>query len=102
MDPADQTVIVEAVDQDGRYGFGAADAPADVVTGFLAMKTAHPWSRSIGDTPIGQDPVETAAPRDLAGKQRGIPADAPMGGVRRHGGGAGLRVGAGRGYPNGR
>ena len=31
----------------------------------------------------------------LAGKQLGIPADAPMDGARRHGGGAGLRLGAG-------
>ena len=98
-------------------------AYAGVIKSLLAMPMARPWSRSIGDIPIGQDPIETAAlwhkatrvpfwprRRGLAsppsrpstsprmawvGKRLGIPADAPMDGARRHGGGAGLRLGAG-------
>ena len=36
-------------------------AYAGVIKSLLAMPMARPWSRSIGDIPIGQDPIETAA-----------------------------------------
>ena len=52
---------MKIIDEDGRYGFGEADAPAGVVKSFLTMPTAHMWSRNIGEILIGQDPVEIAA-----------------------------------------
>jgi len=106
-----ETVIVKVVDEDGRYGFGEADAPAGVVKKFLTMPTAHMWSRNIAEILVGQDPVEIAALwqkmyngtfwpgrrglgihalsavdialHDLAGKQLGLPAYKLMGGARR-------------------
>ena len=35
LDGTVETVIVKIFDDDGRYGFGEADAPADVVKSFL-------------------------------------------------------------------
>lgn len=111
LDGTVETVIVKIHDEAGRYGFGEADAPADVVKSFLTMPTAHLWSRSMSEMLVGQDPVEVAALwqkaydgtfwpgrrglgihalsavdialHDLAGKQLGIPAYKLMGGARR-------------------
>ena len=61
LDGTVETVIVKIIDEDGRYGFGEADAPAGVVKSFLKMPTAHMWSRNIGELLVGEDPVEIAA-----------------------------------------
>lgn len=111
LDGTADTVIVKVFDEDGRYGFGEADAPPTVVKSFLEMPTAHLWSRNAGEILIGQDPLEIAAIwqklydgtfwpgrrglgihaisaidialHDLAGKQLGVPAYKLMGGARR-------------------
>jgi L-alanine-DL-glutamate epimerase-like enolase superfamily enzyme len=111
LDGTVETVIVKIFDEDGRYGFGEADAPAEVVKSFLTMPTAHLWSRNISEVLVGEDPVEIAALwqkaydgtfwpgrrglgihaisavdialHDLAGKQLGLPAYTLMGGARR-------------------
>lgn len=111
LDGTVETVIVKIFDEDGRYGFGEADAPANLVKGFLTMPTAHLWSRNMSEILVGQDPVEIAALwqkaydgtfwpgrrglgihalsavdialHDLAGKQLGVPAYKLMGGARR-------------------
>jgi L-alanine-DL-glutamate epimerase-like enolase superfamily enzyme len=111
LDGTTDTVIVKVFDQDGRYGFGEADAPPAVVKSFLEMPTAHLWSRNASEMLIGQDPLEIAALwqklydgtfwpgrrglgihalsaidialHDLAGKQLGVPAYKLMGGARR-------------------
>jgi L-rhamnonate dehydratase len=111
LDGTVETVVVKIFDDDGRYGFGEADAPAHVVKSFLEMPTAHLWSRNISEVLVGQDPVEIAALwqkayegtfwpgrrglgihalsavdialHDLAGKQFGVPAYKLMGGARR-------------------
>lgn len=111
LDGTVETVIVKIFDEAGRYGFGEADAPAEVVRSFLTMPTAHLWSRNIGEVLVGKDPLEIAALwqkayegtfwpgrrglgihalsavdialHDLAGKQLGVPAYKLMGGARR-------------------
>jgi len=111
LDGTADTVIIRIFDEDGRYGFGEADAPPSVVKSFLEMPTAHLWSQNAGTVLIGQDPLEIAAIwqklyegtfwpgrrglgihaisaidialHDLAGKQLGVPAYKLMGGARR-------------------
>jgi L-alanine-DL-glutamate epimerase-like enolase superfamily enzyme len=111
LDGTADTVIVKVHDEDGRVGFGEADAPPSVVKSFIDMPTAHLWSRNAGEILVGQDPVEIAglwqklyegtfwpgrrglgmhaisaidiALHDLAGKQLGLPAYKLMGGARR-------------------
>lgn len=111
LDGTVDTVIVKIFDHDGRYGFGETDAPPSVVEAFLAMPTAHGWSRNLAEVLVGSDPVEIAALwhrmyeatfwpgrrglgihaigavdialHDLAGKQLGVPAYKLMGGARR-------------------
>jgi L-rhamnonate dehydratase len=111
LDGTVETVIVKIFDENGHYGFGEADAPAEVVRSFLTMPTAHLWSRKISEILLGQDPLEIAglwqkaydgtfwpgrrglgihalsavdiALHDLAGKQLGVPAYKLMGGARR-------------------
>ena len=111
LDGTTDTVIVKIHDEDGRFGFGEADAPPSVVKSFLEMPTAHLWSRGAGEILIGEDPLEIAAIwqklyegtfwpgrrglgihalsavdialHDLAGKQLGVPAYKLMGGARR-------------------
>jgi L-alanine-DL-glutamate epimerase-like enolase superfamily enzyme len=111
LDGTVETVIVKIFDEDGRYGFGEADAPAEVVRAFLTMPTAHLWSRNMTEVLVGEDPIEIAALwqkaydgtfwpgrrglgihalsavdialHDLAGKQLGLPAYKLMGGARR-------------------
>lgn len=111
LDGTADTVIIKIFDEDGRYGFGEADAPPSAVKSFLEMPTAHMWSRNAGEILIGQDPLEIAAIwqklyegtfwpgrrglgihaisaidialHDLAGKQLGLPAYKLMGGARR-------------------
>ncbi|UVK43882.1 mandelate racemase/muconate lactonizing enzyme family protein [Mesorhizobium sp. AR07] len=111
LDGTTDTVIIKIHDEDGRYGFGEADAPPSVVKSFLEMPTAHLWSRNAGEILIGEDPIEIAAIwqklydgtfwpgrrgigihaisaidialHDLAGKQFGVPAYKLMGGARR-------------------
>ena len=111
LDGTADTVIVKIFDDDGRYGFGEADAPPAAVKSFLEMPTAHLWSRNASEILIGEDPLEIAAIwqklydgtfwpgrrglgihaisaidialHDLAGKQLGIPAYKLMGGARR-------------------
>jgi len=111
LDGTADTVIIKIFDDDGRFGFGEADAPPLVVKSFLEMPTAHLWSRNASDILIGQDPLEIAAIwqklydgtfwpgrrglgmhaisaidialHDLAGKQLGVPAYKLMGGARR-------------------
>lgn len=111
LDGTADTVIIRIFDEDGRYGFGEADAPPSVVMSFLEMPTAHLWSQNAGTILIGQDPLEIAAIwqklydgtfwpgrrglgihaisaidialHDLAGKQLGVPAYKLMGGARR-------------------
>jgi L-rhamnonate dehydratase len=111
LDGTVETVIVKIFDAEGRYGFGEADAPADVVRSFLTMPTAHTWSVNASEILVGQDPLEIAALwqkvyegtfwpgrrglgihaisavdialHDLAGKQLGVPAYKLMGGARR-------------------
>lgn len=111
LDGTADTVIVKVHDEDGRFGFGEADAPPSVVKSFIDMPTAHLWSRNTGEILVGEDPVEIAglwqklyegtfwpgrrglgmhaisaidiALHDLAGKQLGLPAYKLMGGARR-------------------
>lgn len=111
LDGTADTVIVKVHDEDGRVGFGEADAPPSVVKSFIDMPTAHLWSRNAGEILVGEDPVEIAglwqklyegtfwpgrrglgmhaisaidiALHDLAGKQLGLPAYKLMGGARR-------------------
>ncbi len=111
LDGTADTVIVKVFDQDGRFGFGEADAPPLAVKSFLEMPTAHLWSRNASEILLGQDPLEIAAIwqklyegtfwpgrrglgihaisaidialHDLAGKQLGVPAYKLMGGARR-------------------
>ena len=111
LDGTADTVIIKIFDEDGRYGFGEADAPPSAVKSFLEMPTAHLWSQNAGTILIGQDPLEIAAIwqklyegtfwpgrrglgihaisaidialHDLAGKQLGVPAYKLMGGARR-------------------
>lgn len=111
LDGTADTVIIRIFDEDGRYGFGEADAPPSVVKSFLEMPTAHLWSQNAGTVLIGQDPLEIAAIwqklyegtfwpgrrglgihaisaidialHDLAGKQLSVPAYKLMGGARR-------------------
>jgi L-rhamnonate dehydratase len=111
LDGTADTIIVKIYDDDGRFGFGEADAPPSVVKSFIEMPTAHLWSRNAGEILIGEDPVEIAAIwqklydgtfwpgrrglgihavsaidialHDLAGKQLGLPAYKLMGGARR-------------------
>lgn len=111
LDGTTDTIIVKVHDEDGRYGFGEADAPPSVVKSFIDMPTAHLWSRNASEILIGEDPVEIAglwqklyegtfwpgrrglgmhaisaidiALHDLAGKQLGLPAYKLMGGTRR-------------------
>ena len=111
LDGTADTVIIKIFDEDGRYGFGEADAPPLAVKSFLDMPTAHLWSQNAGSILIGQDPLEIAAIwqklydgtfwpgrrglgihaisaidialHDLAGKQLGVPAYKLMGGARR-------------------
>lgn len=111
LDGTADTIIVKVHDEDGRFGFGEADAPPSVVKSFIDMPTAHLWSRNASEILIGEDPVEIAglwqklyegtfwpgrrglgmhaisaidiALHDLAGKQLGLPAYKLMGGARR-------------------
>lgn len=111
LDGTADTIIVKVHDEDGRSGFGEADAPPSVVKSFIEMPTAHLWSRNASEILIGEDPVEIAglwqklyegtfwpgrrglgmhaisaidiALHDLAGKQLGLPAYKLMGGARR-------------------
>lgn len=111
LDGTADTIIVKVFDEDGRFGFGEADAPPAVVKSFIEMQTAHLWSRNASEILIGRDPVETAAVwqqlydgtfwpgrrglgihaisaidialHDLVGKQFGVPAYKLMGGARR-------------------
>lgn len=111
LDGTVDTVVVRVFDEDGRYGFGEADAPPMVVKHFIEMPTAHNWSMNLVDLLVGQDPLEIAALwqkmyeatfwpgrrglgihaisaidvalHDLAGKQLGVPAYKLMGGARR-------------------
>ena len=111
LDGTADTIIVKVHDEDGRFGFGEADAPPSVVKSFIDMPTAHLWSRNVSEILIGEDPVEIAglwqklyegtfwpgrrglgmhaisaidiALHDLAGKQLGLPAYKLMGGARR-------------------
>ncbi len=111
LDGTADTIIVKIYDEDGRYGFGEADAPPTVVKSFIDMPTAHLWSRNASEILVGEDPVEIAALwqklyegtfwpgrrglgmhaisaidialHDLAGKQLGLPAYKLMGGARR-------------------
>jgi L-alanine-DL-glutamate epimerase-like enolase superfamily enzyme len=111
LDGTADTIIVKIHDEDGRFGFGEADAPPGVVKSFIEMPTAHLWSRNAGEILVGEDPVEIAAIwqklyegtfwpgrrglgmhaisaidialHDLAGKQLGLPAYKLMGGARR-------------------
>jgi L-alanine-DL-glutamate epimerase-like enolase superfamily enzyme len=111
LDGTADTVIVKVHDEDGRVGFGEADAPPSAVKSFIDMPTAHLWSRNAGEILVGEDPVEIAglwqklyegtfwpgrrglgmhaisaidiALHDLAGKQLGLPAYKLMGGARR-------------------
>jgi L-rhamnonate dehydratase len=111
LDGTTETVIVKVFDEDGRFGIGETDAPAEVVKSFLEMRTAHLWSRNMSEILIGSDPIELAANwqrmyegvfwpgrrglgmhalsavdvalHDLAGKQLGLPAYKLMGGARR-------------------
>lgn len=111
LDATADTVIVKVFDEDGRYGFGEADAPPAVVKSFLEMPTAHLWSRNASEILVGEDPLEIAAMwqrlyegtfwpgrrglgmhaisaidialHDLAGKQLSVPAYKLMGGARR-------------------
>ena len=112
LDGTADTIIVKIHDEDGRFGFGEADAPPSVVKSFIEMPTAHLWSRNAGEILKGEDPVEIAAIwqklyegtfwpgrrgagihaisaidialHDLAGKQLGLPAYKLMGGARRN------------------
>ena len=61
LDGTADTVIVKIFDEDGRYGFGEADAPPFAVKSFIDMPTAHLWSRNAGEILVGEDPVEIAA-----------------------------------------
>ncbi|HXV25548.1 MAG TPA: mandelate racemase/muconate lactonizing enzyme family protein [Alphaproteobacteria bacterium] len=111
LDGTTETVVVRVFDEEGRFGIGETDAPADVVKHFLEMRTAHLWSRNMAEILIGSDPIELAAIwqrmyegvfwpgrrglgihalsaidvalHDLAGKQHGVPAYKLMGGARR-------------------
>ncbi|MCX7349893.1 MAG: mandelate racemase/muconate lactonizing enzyme family protein [Alphaproteobacteria bacterium] len=111
LDGTADTVIVKVHDEDGRYGFGEADAPPSAVKAFIEMPTAHLWSRNASEILVGEDPIEIAglwqklydgtfwpgrrglgihalsaidiALHDLAGKQLGLPAYKLMGGARR-------------------
>jgi L-rhamnonate dehydratase len=111
LDGTADTVIIKIFDDDGRYGFGEADAPPAVVKSFLEMPTAHLWSRNASEILIKQDPIEIVAIwqklyegtfwpgrrglgihaisaidialHDLVGKQLGVPAYKLMGGARR-------------------
>jgi len=111
LDGTTETVIVKVFDENGRFGFGETDAPAEVVKSFLEMRTAHLWSRNMSEILIGSDPIELAANwqrmyegvfwpgrrglglhalsavdvalHDLAGKQLGLPVYKLMGGARR-------------------
>ena len=47
LDGTTETVIVKVFDENGRFGFGETDAPAEVVKSFLEMRTAHLWSRNM-------------------------------------------------------
>lgn len=111
LDGTTDTVIIKVHDEDGRFGFGEADAPPSVVKSFVDMPTAHMWSRNANEILVGEDPIEVAglwqklyegtfwpgrrglgmhaisaidiALHDLAGKQLGLPAYKLMGGARR-------------------
>lgn len=111
LDGTVDTVVIRVFDEDGRYGFGEADAPPMAVKHFIEMPTAHNWSMNLVDLLVGQDPLEIAALwqkmyeatfwpgrrglgihaisaidvalHDLAGKQLGVPAYKLMGGARR-------------------
>ena len=45
LDGTADTIIVKVHDEDGRSGFGEADAPPFVVKSFIEMPTAHLWSQ---------------------------------------------------------
>jgi len=111
LDGTTETVLVKVFDEDGRFGIGETDAPAEVVKSFLEMRTAHLWSRNMSEVVVGSDPIELSANwqrmyegvfwpgrrglgmhalsavdvalHDLAGKQLGLPAYKLMGGARR-------------------
>ncbi|MEQ1941720.1 mandelate racemase/muconate lactonizing enzyme family protein [Mesorhizobium sp. VNQ89] len=111
LDGTADTIIIKVFDEDGRYGFGEADAPPSAVKSFIEMPTAHLWSRNASEILVGEDPLEIAAIwqklydgtfwpgrrglgihalsaidialHDLAGKQLGVPAYKLMGGARR-------------------
>jgi L-alanine-DL-glutamate epimerase-like enolase superfamily enzyme len=111
LDGTTDTIVVKVFDEEGRYGFGEADAPPLATKSFLEMPTAHLWSRNAGEILVGEDPLEIAAIwqklyegtfwpgrrglgihaisaidialHDLVGKQLGVPAYKLMGGARR-------------------
>jgi L-rhamnonate dehydratase len=61
LDGSSDTVVVRIVDEDGRAGIGEADAPAELVKGFVEMQTLHLWSRRMIDMLVGEDPFEIGA-----------------------------------------
>jgi L-rhamnonate dehydratase len=110
-DPAAETVVVRLVDASGRTGIGEADGPAEALRELILMEDAHAWSRGIGGTVRGREPLEARAVssdlyratllhgrrglgihalsavdiamHDLAGKQIGRPVYSLLGGAVR-------------------
>jgi L-alanine-DL-glutamate epimerase-like enolase superfamily enzyme len=61
LDGAADTVIVRISDEEGRTGIGEADAPAELVRGFVEMPDSHLWSRGVRGLLLGRDPFELRA-----------------------------------------
>jgi len=111
LDGNRETVLVRAVDAEGRVGVGEADAPAQAVRELVHMDDLFEWSRGLRSVVVGADPVQAAsvqaamladtiyhgrrglgvhaisavdvALHDLAGQQLGRPAFHLLGGARR-------------------
>jgi len=106
----EETLLVRVTDENGLYGIGECITTPAVSKAMIDMATINFWSKGIGDTIIGEDPLEAAAlfdrvyhgsfyhgrrgtfiqalsgvdiaMYDLAGKQLGVPVYKLLGGAR--------------------
>ena len=104
----EETLLVRVTDENGLYGIGECITTPAVSKAMIDMATINFWSKGIGDTIIGEDPLEAAAlfdrvyhgsfyhgrrgtfiqalsgvdiaMYDLAGKQLGVPVYKLLGG----------------------
>lgn len=64
IDSATETLLVEAVDDEGRVGLGEADTASDAALVLLQMADAHAWNAGIGGRVTGMDPFLAGAIHD--------------------------------------